>query len=93
MKKLLIFALLFAFIFTKANLRGEETAEEKKQDKEIIYEGYVEVPQKAVGGTGIAVVVGAPNDVMEALNPQATNNNTNSNSKSFWKKMFGWLGF
>ena len=92
MKKLLIFVLLFAFIFNKANLRGEETAEEKKQDKEIIYEGYVEVPQKApIGGTGIGVIVGAPNDVNEVLNPEATTKNTNS--KSLWKKMLGWFGF
>ena len=84
MKKLLIFVLLFAFIFTKANLRGEETAEEKKQDKEIRYEGYVEVPQATDDGT-IFVFNNQKKDC-DSMNNVAT-----TKSPSFWDRLGSWL--
>ena len=86
MKKIIIFVLLFAFIFTKTNLRGEETAEEKKQDKEILYEGYVEVPQAK--DDGAIIVVSNKKKDGDSMNNVATTNN-----KSFWDKVWGLFGF
>ena len=80
MKKLLLFVLLFTFILSKANLRGEETVPKKEEEKETLYEGSVEVPQGAM--SRIYVTSSKGGSVKDATNDP--NSKVILNSLAFW---------